>query len=52
VVFTWKTDFLEQLGVIQETDVLIGMHGAGLTHMLFFPDWAAVFEVLVFLIYV
>jgi hypothetical protein len=26
-------------------DIFIGMHGAGLTHMLFMPDWAAVFEV-------
>ncbi|XP_046555133.1 EGF domain-specific O-linked N-acetylglucosamine transferase-like [Haliotis rubra] len=23
---------------------LIGIHGAGLTHMLFLPDWAVVFE--------
>ncbi len=26
-------------------DIFIGMHGAGLTHMLFMPDWAAAFEV-------
>jgi protein O-GlcNAc transferase len=43
-VFTWKTDFVEQLSEIQDTDVLIGMHGAGLTHLLFLPDWAAVVE--------
>ena len=30
--------------VMQNTDILIGMHGAGLTHLLFLPDWAAVFE--------
>ena len=26
------------------SDLFIGMHGAGLTHSLFLPDWAAVFE--------
>uniref|UniRef100_A0A8C5Y6G5 EGF domain-specific O-linked N-acetylglucosamine transferase n=1 Tax=Microcebus murinus TaxID=30608 RepID=A0A8C5Y6G5_MICMU len=36
--------FLEQLRVTHNTDVFIGMHGAGLTHLLFLPDWAAVFE--------
>jgi len=44
VKFTWQTDFTEQLSIIQDTDVLIGMHGAGLTHLLFLPDWAAIFE--------
>ena len=39
-----ETDFREQLMVMQNTDILIGMHGAGLTHLLFLPDWAAVFE--------
>ena len=29
---------------IRATDILIGIHGAGLTHMLFLPDWAVVFE--------
>nr|CAG4643788.1 EOG090X02IK [Lepidurus arcticus] len=43
-VFTHLTDFRQQLTVIQQTDILIGMHGAGLTHLLFLPDWAAVFE--------
>ncbi|CAG7661329.1 unnamed protein product [Allacma fusca] len=42
--FTWSTPFAKQLEVIQNTDILIGMHGAGLTHLLFLPDWAAVFE--------
>lgn len=42
--FTHETDFRHQLQVIQQTDILIGMHGAGLTHLLFLPDWAAVFE--------
>ena len=26
------------------TDILVGIHGAGLTHLLFLPDWAEVFE--------
>lgn len=39
---------MEQLSLIQDTDILIGMHGAGLTHMMFLPDWAAIFEVYAF----
>ncbi|XP_075526515.1 EGF domain-specific O-linked N-acetylglucosamine transferase-like isoform X4 [Dermacentor variabilis] len=31
--------------VMANTDVLIGMHGAGLTHVLFQPDWAVLFEI-------
>nr|SVE74066.1 EOG090X02IK [Daphnia barbata] len=44
VEFTHETDFRHQLRVIQDTDIFIGMHGAGLTHLLFLPDWASVFE--------
>jgi len=44
VEFTHGTEFTQQLKIIQETDILIGMHGAGLTHLLFLPDWASVFE--------
>jgi len=36
--------FLEQLKITHNTDILIGMHGAGLTHSLFLPDWAVLFE--------
>lgn len=36
--------FLKQVEMSHNTDILIGMHGAGLTHMLFQPDWGAVFE--------
>ena len=40
----YRTPFTKQLEVIRSTDILIGMHGAGLTHLLFLPAWAAVFE--------
>ncbi|XP_073827085.1 EGF-domain O-GlcNAc transferase [Musca autumnalis] len=36
--------FLQQLEVTRNTDILIGMHGAGLTHLLFLPEWATLFE--------
>ncbi|KAM6981152.1 EGF domain-specific O-linked N-acetylglucosamine transferase [Aplochiton taeniatus] len=36
--------FLEQLRITHNSDLFIGMHGAGLTHLLFLPDWAVVFE--------
>ena len=40
-----RPSFLEQLKVVREqTDILVGIHGAGLTHLLFLPNWAAVFE--------
>ena len=26
------------------SDIFIGMHGAGLAHAMFLPDWAALFE--------
>ena len=42
--FTHKVPFDHQMKIIRTTDILVGIHGAGLTHMLFLPDWAAVFE--------
>ncbi|XP_063282872.1 EGF domain-specific O-linked N-acetylglucosamine transferase [Pelobates fuscus] len=36
--------FLEQLSITYNSDIFIGMHGAGLTHLLFLPDWAVIFE--------
>ena len=36
--------FEEQINITANTDVLIGMHGAGLTHVLFQPDWGVLFE--------
>ena len=34
----------EQLQIVRNTDILVGIHGAGLTHLLFLPNWAVVFE--------
>lgn len=42
--YTHKMDFRHQLLQDQWSDIFIGMHGAGLTHLLFLPDWAVVFE--------
>lgn len=36
--------FREQLQTIANTDLFIGVHGAGLTHLLFLPDHATVLE--------
>ncbi|KAL4229914.1 hypothetical protein ACF0H5_010305 [Mactra antiquata] len=34
----------QQLQIISQTDILFGMHGAGMAHALFLPKHAAVFE--------
>ena len=39
-----KLSMQDQLKVISHTDILIGMHGAGLTHTLFLPPTAGVIE--------
>lgn len=36
--------FTEQVKLIRETNILIGMHGAGLSHLLFLPKEAFVIE--------
>nr|CAB3242774.1 glycosyltransferase [Phallusia mammillata] len=36
--------FKDQLSVTSNTDILIGIHGAGLTHALFLPNHAVIFE--------
>jgi protein O-GlcNAc transferase len=36
--------FEEQLQLIQQTDIFIGMHGAGMTHTMFLPDESVVIE--------
>ena len=30
--------------ITANSDILIGMHGAGLAHTLFLPNWAVLFE--------
>ncbi|KAK7499958.1 hypothetical protein BaRGS_00008806, partial [Batillaria attramentaria] len=42
--FKLSMPFVEQLEFTHNSDIFIGMHGAGLTHLLFLPDWAAIFE--------
>ncbi|XP_037959922.1 EGF domain-specific O-linked N-acetylglucosamine transferase [Teleopsis dalmanni] len=44
VSFERAIGFKDQLAITRNTDVLIGMHGAGLTHLLFLPNWATIFE--------
>ncbi|KAH8409547.1 hypothetical protein KR222_008177 [Zaprionus bogoriensis] len=39
-----RLSFTEQLRITRNSDILIGMHGAGLTHLLFLPNWACIFE--------
>lgn len=39
-----KLKIQQQLQRIIDTDVLVGMHGAGLSHVVFLPHWAAVVE--------
>lgn len=45
VTYDSRTPFVEQLNHTLNTDIFMSMHGAGLTHLLFLPDWAAVFEI-------
>jgi len=39
-----KLNVQQQLQYIADTDILVGMHGAGLSHAIFLPHWAAVVE--------
>ena len=39
-----RLSFLQQLEQTHNSDVFITMHGAGLTHLLFLPDWGSVIE--------
>ncbi|XP_048257772.1 EGF domain-specific O-linked N-acetylglucosamine transferase-like [Haliotis rufescens] len=45
VDFNKSIPFIDQLQIIHNTDLFIGLHGAGLTYMLYLPDWATVFEI-------
>ncbi|OBT76025.1 hypothetical protein VF21_03487 [Pseudogymnoascus sp. 05NY08] len=38
--------FAEQIKVVRDTDILVGVHGAGLTHAMFLPESAVVVEIL------
>lgn len=44
VSYGHEMSFIEQLKITRNTDIFIGMHGAGLTHLLFLPKWATLFE--------
>lgn len=44
VNFGKQISFQDQLRISSNTDIFIGMHGAGLTHLLFLPKWATLFE--------
>lgn len=45
VDFNLHMTFLEQLKISQNSDIFIGIHGAGLTHALFQPDWGVLMEI-------
>ncbi|KRY47687.1 EGF domain-specific O-linked N-acetylglucosamine transferase [Trichinella britovi] len=42
--YTLDIPVLEQYQMSHNTDIFMSIHGAGLTHMFFLPDWAVVFE--------
>lgn len=44
VNFGKQISFKDQLRISSNSDVFIGIHGAGLTHLLFLPKWASLFE--------
>jgi len=43
--FHHSVPFRSQLEIVANTDILVGVHGAGLTHTLFLPTWGEVVEV-------
>lgn len=47
VNFDWngRPPIAGQLALMAETDVLVGMHGAGLVHTLWLPEWAVTYEI-------
>jgi protein O-GlcNAc transferase len=45
VEYSIEMPFIEQLHHTHDSDIFMSMHGAGLTHLLFLPNWAAVFEI-------
>jgi protein O-GlcNAc transferase len=45
VAYDIKTSFIDQIKQTYNSEIFMSMHGAGLTHLLFLPNWAAVFEI-------
>ena len=47
VNFDWngRPSIAGQLALMADTDVLVGMHGAGLVHTLWLPEWAVMYEI-------
>lgn len=45
VNFGKEISFENQLKITSNTDIFVGIHGAGLTHLLFLPKWATIFEI-------
>jgi capsular polysaccharide biosynthesis protein len=45
-VYFEQLSFLEQISLMRETTVFLGVHGAGMTNMLFLQDGAKVIELL------
>ncbi|XP_011500542.1 PREDICTED: EGF domain-specific O-linked N-acetylglucosamine transferase [Ceratosolen solmsi marchali] len=44
IAYDKSVPFKKQLEITRNTDIFIGMHGAGLTHFMFLPEWAVGFE--------
>ncbi|XP_001599568.2 EGF domain-specific O-linked N-acetylglucosamine transferase [Nasonia vitripennis] len=44
VVYNKHMPFKKQLEITRNSDIFIGIHGAGLTHFMFLPEWAVGFE--------
>lgn len=45
VTYDINVPFIEQVRTSHNSDIFMSMHGSGLTHLLFLPDWATVFEI-------
>ncbi|VEN39774.1 unnamed protein product [Callosobruchus maculatus] len=43
-VYDRDIHFKKQLEITRNSDIFIGIHGAGLTHLMFLPPWAVLFE--------
>ncbi|RNA43328.1 EGF domain-specific O-linked N-acetylglucosamine transferase [Brachionus plicatilis] len=45
VTYDIHVPFVDQIKTTHNSDIFMSMHGSGLTHLLFLPDWATVFEI-------